>query len=247
MRQFFIFLAIGGVKIMPKFYNNNDPRLRNVRKARRCWDALNLEGGDDNSRLRLINNAYYLGHVNRVGQSNINVYNTEVANAIEQNLPVDWNISIQNGHAVGAGHVLEGMISMNGYGFLHVDGGAPSIGRLYIPCRLDYVDVIIAHILQNKSNTGVVGFKVAAYNDAMYRLEVLVVWTITVGNAREYGAHIDQTQAALFGGPPIGVYPCSAANLCGWAIERPHRSVGMDVRGDLHLGGDRLARRHSVV
>ncbi|MCP4113198.1 MAG: hypothetical protein GY749_47990, partial [Desulfobacteraceae bacterium] len=52
---------------------------------------------------------------------------TEVANAIEQNLPVDWNISIQNGYAVGAGHVLEGMISMHGYGFLHVDGGAPTI------------------------------------------------------------------------------------------------------------------------
>jgi hypothetical protein len=225
---------------MGGFYNRSDPRLNRLRADQRRLDALDLEGID---RANLVRNRYYEGtEVDRRGQSNQFAYHAAIGARGQALNPPPARVLYQS----DADDYIQldqvaAALNDDPTAFIHFikfpDLATPT--RLYIPCELSHATNFFSRLW---AYAALQSFKIVGYAGATVRADVIVAYFLHNQHARAIGHHFDMFFAGGMSGTfPIGAFPCSAANLCGWALEIGS-SVGTDVSFDLAHGGEAKAR-----
>ncbi len=222
---------------MSEFYNRLDPRFDTIRDTVRRTDALDLDGYDRPAHIYDV----YRDHadVDRTAQATQAVYHNAIQLAAQAHNPAPAAVLWQ---AQGGGQIQINQIaaSLNAQptSFVHFQRvQVQAATRLYIPCNLASVGHFFPLLW---AYAALKGFKVVGYAAAVSRPDVIVAWFQHNQHARTVGQLFDQNHAAHMSGTfPIGAFPCSAANFCGWAPE-VGSSVGMDATTD--LGNRNLAR-----
>jgi hypothetical protein len=215
---------------MSEFYNRLDPRFDTIRNIVRHSDALDLDGYDRPAHVYQA----YRDHadVNRAAQAAQGAYENAIQLATQSLNPAPANVLWQ---AQGGGPILINQIaaSLNAQptSFVHiVRVQVDAATRLYIPCNLASVGHFFPLLW---AYPALKAFKVVGYEAAVSRPDVIVAWFQHNQHARTVGQLFDQNHATHMSGTfPIGAFPCSAANLCGWAPE-VGSSVGIDATTDL--------------
>lgn len=172
---------------------------------------------------------YTAGGANRTGQTTSQAYAQLVQDTIraQPNEPIMVIQQDDNQNPrIGFGDVAKTMPN-NGQDFIHfIRTNVASTTRLYIPAHLSHVNHFINALWRLPALTG---FKIAGFDDAQDRSDVIVVWFQHTQHAQAVGAHFDRVLAQYFSGVyPPGTHRCSAAELCGWSVEQQRFSVGSE-------------------
>lgn len=115
-----------------------------------------------------------------------------------------------------------------GYDFLHIHKSKGSKYRVYIPADLRKIGEIINILWAIPSLTG---FKVAGYDDANNRSDVIIGWINNIAGTNHIEAKISNSM--LHGMRPPGSSIIKSGCLMGYSKEVPGSSVGTEVSRDL--------------
>jgi hypothetical protein len=119
-----------------------------------------------------------------------------------------------------------------GMAFLHIHRSEDSKYRVYIPADLRRVGGI-ASLLWGKT-PDLTGFKLAGYDDADNRSDVIVAWVKTMAGVRFIAANTPTSW--LHGMRPPGSSIIERGCLIGYSDEVAGSSVGTEVKEDLRTG-----------
>ena len=120
----------------------------------------------------------------------------------------------------------------NGMAFLHIYRRNDSSYRVYIPADLRHVADIV-NVLWRKTPS-LTGFKIAGYEDADNRSDVIVAWVAAMDGVQSIGHGI--ATSWLHGMRPPGSTMIARGCQIGYSDEVKGSSVGTEVTRDLRSG-----------
>ena len=125
----------------------------------------------------------------------------------------------------------------NGMDFLHIHRSEDSRFRVYIPADLRHVADIVRVLWRTRSLTG---FKIAGYDDAHNRTDVIVAWVKEISGVHFIGHSVPPSW--LRGMRPPGSTMIKRGCLIGYSEEVPGTSMGTEITEDL----ERLVSQQSA-
>ena len=207
--------------------NKSDPRYNAIQQRMLALGA--QSGTISKSTIRKL--YYQGGGANRTGQTTVQNYSRMVQDVMQRQNTLPVQVIRQTSQQwldIALNEVAATMASTP-MAFIHFRrvNGVSKKTRLYIPANLARVDIFMDALW---SLDGLTGLKVAGFEDAQNRSDVIVAWFQHSQHAKAVGAEFDRIcdNNCFSGVYPPGSRPCSGAGRCGWSIEEEGFSVGTE-------------------